>query len=278
MSDSAALAVRRQAAFFDLDKTIIAGSSTLALGMPLYRCGLLTRKLLARAAYARAVYRLRGADHDRMERMRSELTNLVRGWHAAEITRVIEQATPEAIGPLIYPEAVRLIEEHKAAGHEVWLVSSASDDIVRSVGELLGVTNVIATRMVVDQGRYTGDIEFYAYADQKADAIRELAARHGYQLADSYAYSDSITDQPMLAAVGRPYAVNPDRRLRTVAIRQGWPVMDFGRPKTARNPLTIDNRRVAALGALGAVALTGLFWARRGSGRQHARSVRDRRT
>lgn len=268
MTDSAAGQAPVQAAFFDLDKTLIAGSSTLALGMPLYRCGMVTRKLLLRAAYARGIYQFGGADHDKMERMRSELTNLVRGWDAAALVRVIEEAAPAAIGRLIYPEAVRLIEEHKAAGQDVWLVSSAGADIVRPVGALLGVSNVIATRMVVDEGLYTGEIEFYAYAEHKATAIRELAAERGYDLDQCSAYSDSITDQPMLQAVGRPFAVNPDRPLRSVALAQGWPIMDFGRPRAARRRLSGSGRRNAMIGALGVAAVTGLVWMRRGSGRQ----------
>ena len=110
------------------------------------------------------------------------------------------------------------------------LVSASGDEMVRPIGELLGVTDIIATRMVVEDGRYSGEIEFYAAGPGKVDAVKELAKRRGYDLADCYAYSDSITDVPLLESVGHPTAVNPDRGLRKVATERGWPVLEFRHP------------------------------------------------
>ncbi|MDP9240731.1 MAG: HAD-IB family hydrolase, partial [Actinomycetota bacterium] len=156
-----------------------------------------------------------------------------------------------------------LIEEHHAAGHDVVLVSSSGEEVVTAIGEMLGVDRVVATRMVEHEGRYTGEIEFYAYGPNKAEAIRELALAHGYDLAASYAYSDSSTDLPMLEAVGHPNAVNPDKALRRAAAARGWPILSFARPVRLRSRFSLRRATVpmvagAAVG-MGA-AIAGLAW------------------
>src|SRR5205085_2833133 len=116
--------------------------------------------------------------------------------------------------PLVYDEAVQLIEEHHAAGRDVVIVSSSGTDVVEPIGAMLGADRVVATRLEIVDGKYTGEIGYYAYAQEKANAILDLAEARGYDLAACYAYSDSSTDIPMLEVVGHPYAVNPDRELR----------------------------------------------------------------
>lgn len=274
---------RRSAAFFDLDKTILAGSSTLAFGRPLYENGFINRRLVVRSAYARCIFRLQGAGHRRMERMRSELSRLVRGWDVDRLRNVIGCSVQQAIVPMIYAEAAALIAEHRAAGRDVILVSSSGSDIVEPVGELLGIEDVIATRMVVDEGAYTGEIEFYAYAEAKAQVIHELAAERGYDLEECFGYSDSITDRPLLEAVGKPHAVNPDRALRKVAIASGWPILDFEAPVNSRGQAfrrtakTSGGRTLTVVAGLGAAAATALFWTRQGrtSGGSRRRRLRD---
>jgi hypothetical protein len=110
----------------------------------------------------------------------------------------------------------------------VVIVSTSGQEVVAPIGVLLGVSSVIATRMEVTDGRYTGQVEFYAYGEAKAEQVRVLAAERGYSLPHCYAYSDSVTDLPMLEVVGNPRAVNPDRALRRIAQRRGWPVLTFG--------------------------------------------------
>jgi phosphoserine phosphatase len=162
---------------------------------------------------------------------------------------------------------VDLFEEHRAAGREVVLVSSSGEEVVGPIGEMLGVDRVIATRMIVEEGRYTGDIAFYAYGENKRTAIAELSTAEGWDLADCYAYSDSATDVPMLEAVGHPFAVNPDKALRKAAAERDWPVLVFAKPVRARS------RRVpsapsspwayAGMTAVGGLALLAWFVARR---------------
>jgi HAD superfamily hydrolase (TIGR01490 family) len=216
------------AAFFDLDKTIISRSSTLAFGPSFYRYGLITRAEALRTAYAQLLFRLGGADHQRMERIRAAAGELCRGWPVDRVTDIVRRHLDETILPLVYADARRLIAAHGKAGQDVIIVSTSGQEMVRPIGDLLGASEVIATRMEVAEGRYTGQMEFWAYGEAKASRLRELAAMRGYQLSDCYAYSDSVTDLPMLEAVGHPRAVNPDRALRKIARERDWPVLAFG--------------------------------------------------
>ena len=250
----------RAAAFFDLDKTIIARSSSLAFGKPFYRGGLINRGAVLRSAYAQFVYLVGGADHDQMERMREYLQELCAGWPVDQVRAIVAETVHDLIDPTIYAEAVDLIAEHHSAGRDVVIVSSSGSEVVEPIGAMLGADHVIATRMVVEDGRYTGEIAFYAYGTHKADAIRELAQRQGHDLAESYAYSDSFTDLPMLETVAHPVAVNPDKPLRAEAKRREWPVLDFEIPVglRRRHP-ELPNKRVA-LATVGAAAAAGVVW------------------
>jgi len=215
------------AAFFDLDKTIISRSSTLAFGPSFYRHGLITRGEAVRTALAQLAFRVGGADHNRMERIRSQVGELCRGWSADRVSEIVRRHLHEIITPLVYSEARRLIAEHGRAGQDVIIVSTSGMEMVAPIGDLLGAREVIATRMAVADGCYTGEMEFWAYGEAKAIRVRELAMARGYRLADCYAYSDSVTDLPMLETVGHPRVVNPDRALRRIAHERHWPVLAF---------------------------------------------------
>lgn len=246
---------RRTAAFFDLDKTVIAKSSTLAFSRSFYQGGLISRRSVLRSSYAQFVYLVGGADHDQMERMRAYLSSLASGWDVQTVRDIVADTLHNIVEPLVYDEAVQLIEEHHAAGRDVVIVSSSGAEVVEPIGRMLGADRVVATRMVIEDGRYSGEIDFYAYAEHKATAIQELAESEGYDLEHSYAYSDSVTDEPMLAAVGHPYAVNPDRALRRTAAERGWPVLVFSKPVALRKRMAIGaNRQTLATVALGAGA------------------------
>jgi HAD superfamily hydrolase (TIGR01490 family) len=225
----------RAAAFFDLDKTVIAKSSTLAFSRPFYKGGLVNRRAVLKSSFAQFVYLLQGADEDSMDRMRDYLKTLCAGWPVETVNAIVAETLHDLIDPMVYAEAVALFDEHKAAGRDVVIVSSSGEEVVGPIGEMLGVDHVIATRMVVEDGRYTGEIAFYAYGEGKAEAIREMAAQRGYDLAQCWAYSDSFTDRPMLEAVGNPVAVNPDKALRRHAAEQGWRLREFKRPVRARS-------------------------------------------
>ena len=215
------------AAFFDLDKTVISRSSTLAFGPSFYRHGLITRGEALRTAVAQLAFRIGGADHDRMERIREQVGQLCQGWPADRVSEIVRRHLNETIVPLVYSEALRLIVEHGKAGQDVIIVSTSGLEMVAPIGDLLGARDVIATRMAVADGCYTGEMEFWAYGEAKAIRVRELASARGYRLSDCYAYSDSVTDLPMLETVGHPRVVNPDRALRRIARDRHWPVLAF---------------------------------------------------
>ncbi len=250
------------AAFFDLDKTVIATSSTLAFGRPFFHGGLINRRAILKASYAQFVYLIAGADADQMDRMRDQITQMCAGWEVQQVNDIVDETLFDIVDPLIYDEAADLIEQHRAAGRDIVIVSSSGEEVVAPVGAMVGADRVVATRMVVKDGRYTGEIAFYSYGENKAAAIRELSAAHGYDLAGSYAYSDSVTDLPMLEAVGHATAVNPDRALRRTAIERGWPILRFDRPVSVRSRLvTAGQSRPAVAGtAVGLGAAAGIAW------------------
>ncbi|MBZ5739099.1 HAD family hydrolase [Nocardioides mangrovi] len=255
------MASRPTAAFFDLDKTIIATSSTLAFSKPFQAGGLISRRAVLRSAYAQFVYLVGGADHDQMEKMRQFMSQLCTGWDVATVREIVADTLHNVVDPLVYDEAVSLIDEHHLAGRDVVIVSASGTEVVEPIAAMLGADHVIATRMEIVDGRYSGTIEYYAYAEEKARAIRELAEERGYDLAECFGYSDSVTDVPMLEAVGHPYAVNPDRDLRRAAGEHGWPVLVFTKPVALQSRVSLPPKQtLAALAVGGVVAVGGVLW------------------
>jgi len=252
------------AAFFDLDKTILAKSSSFAFARPFYREGLIGRSDVIRSAYAQFVYLASGADHDQMETMREYMSKLVTGWEVEKVQAIVGETLDDIVDPMVYEEAVLLIDEHKAAGRDVIIISSSGTDVVEPIGQRLGADLAIGTQVAIEGGEYTGEILFYAYGEGKAEAMRSLAEERGYDLADSYAYTDSHTDLPMLEVVGHPVAVNPDSELRRIAIEREWPINDFAKPVAMREQATKRQALAAGAGvALSAVALGITWYARR---------------
>ncbi len=229
-----------EAAFFDLDKTVIDRASIAAFGRPFLKGGLINRRLVARAAISQLIYLYFGADEERLGRVRESMLAVTKGWDRAQVRQIVRETMLQTMEPIMYAEALELMELHRAAGHRVYLVSASPEEIVLPLADLLGVDGAICSRGEVDeQGRYTGRMAFYAYGESKATAMRELAARTGIDLAASSAYSDSATDLPMLEAVGRPVAVNPDRALAKVAPRArlgGAQLHEADPPPRSRGP------------------------------------------
>jgi HAD superfamily hydrolase (TIGR01490 family) len=252
----------RPAAFFDLDKTIIAKSSVLAFSKPFQAGGLISRRAVLRSAYAQFLFMVGGADHDQVEKMRQFMSHLVAGWDVATVREIVADTLHNVVDPIVYDEAVRLIEQHHAAGRDVVIVSTSGSEVVEPIGAMLGADRVVATRLAEEDGRYTGEIDYYAYGEEKANAIRRLAEQRGYDLERSYGYSDSITDLPLLEAVGHPHAVNPDKELRKIAGARGWPVLVFVKPVAlqSRLPLPPPRPTLAALAVGGVVAVGAAVW------------------
>lgn len=246
----------RTAAFFDLDKTVIAKSSTLAFSKPFFDQGLISRRAVLKSSYAQFLFLMSGADHDQMDRMRSYVTSMCAGWDVEQIKSIVNETLHDIVDPLVFAEAADLIADHKLCGRDVVVVSASGEEIVAPIARALGATHAMATRMVVEDGKYTGDVAFYCFGEGKAQAIRELAAVEGYLLEHCYAYSDSITDLPMLEAVGHPTVVNPDRALRKESTSRGWPVLTFSRPVSLRDRIPApSSAAVATTAAVGVSAL-----------------------
>lgn len=240
-----------RAAFFDLDKTVIAKTSIGALGPEIHARGFIRRSTLVRGIGTQLWFMWFGADQNKMEKIRENLMGLTKGWDRDEVRTMVNETLTDVIEPLIYEEALEIIDHHKAAGDEVWIISSSPVEIVEPFAELLGITGAIGSRAEVDEeNRYTGRLEFYAQGEGKAVAIRELAEERGIDLAGSSAYSDSETDVYMLEAVGHPYAVNPDRPLAKIAHEREWPILIFEKPVKPK-----DRRRSTTPVLVGAVVL-----------------------
>ena len=253
-----------EAAFFDLDKTVIAKASMVAFGKPLYREGLISRRTLARALYGQLVYMHIGADEAKLERMRDSVLALTKGWEQAKVRSIVEETLDDVVEPIVYDEAIQLINEHKQAGRLVFIVSASPEEIVAPLSRYLGVDAYLATRSKIDdEGRYTGETDFYCYGPNKADAMRDIAEKEGISLADSYAYSDSATDLPMLEVVGHAVAVNPDRELLRAAREHEWEVKTFTRRVSLRDRVPMPTARsTTAAGSVVAVAAIGggVWW------------------
>ncbi len=247
----------RTAAFFDLDKTVIAKSSTLAFSKPFFDQGLINRRAVLKSTYAQFLFLMSGADHDQMDRMRNYVTKMCAGWDVEQVKTIVGETLHDIVDPLVFAEAANLIADHKLCGRDVVVVSASGEEIVAPIAKAVGASHAMATRMVVEEGKYTGEVAYYCYGEGKVEAIRELAAREGYALEHCYAYSDSVTDLPMLQAVGHPTVVNPDRGLRKEAVTRGWPVLTFSRPVPLRDRLPAPSG--AAVATTAAVGLTALF-------------------
>ncbi len=249
------------AAFFDLDKTIIARSSTMAFSRPFFHQGLINRRAVLKSSYAHFLFLLAGADSDQMERMRAHLTALCTGWEVRQVRAIVEETLHDVVDPLVYAEAAALIAEHTDQGHHVVVVSASGEEMVAPIAAMVGADLSVGTRMVEIDGLYTGEVEFYCYGEAKADAVRGLAEAHGYDLSRCYAYSDSVTDLPMLAEVGHPTAVNPDRALRREAVSRGWPVLTFSAPVSLRTRIPTASSSAVATAAVGlGAAAAGFTW------------------
>jgi HAD superfamily hydrolase (TIGR01490 family) len=259
-----------EAAFFDLDKTVIAKASMVAFSGPFHRAGLLSRRMLLRAAWGQLVYAQFGASPAKLAKLRDSVLRLTRGWDQAEISQIVEDTLVEVVEPIVFDEALDLIRQHREKGHKVFIVSASPEEIVAPLARYLGVDEAIATRAELDdRGRYTGKTQRYCYGPEKVVAIVEAAERDGIDLAASYAYSDSATDRPMLEAVGHPVVVNPDRDLLRAARANGWEVRRFAHRVPLRERVPMPGPRHAAVGggalalAVGAGFLARWWWERR---------------
>jgi HAD superfamily hydrolase (TIGR01490 family) len=220
------------AAFFDLDNTLIAGSSAFHFARAARRAGLITRRRLAADAWANVVFQLRGSTDEGTEALRNRISKSIEGVRQRDLMRLSPQVLA-GILPRVFPQTLEIAFEQQDAGRRVYIVTAAGHEVAEMLAYVLTLDGGIGSRSEVLDGIYTGrPAGPFTYRQGKAEAIRELAAREGIDLADSYAYSDSESDLPMLEAVGHPVVVNPDRHLTRIAKERGWPVLRFEKLRT----------------------------------------------
>jgi HAD superfamily hydrolase (TIGR01490 family) len=235
------------AAFFDLDRTLMAGSSGLYWARAARSAGLLTRRRMARYGWENVKFRLQGSTDRATDRVRREVGEMIAGRRVADLQRLAPKVLAGVL-PRLYPQMLEVAYAHQDAGRPVFICTAASQEMADMLAQVLGFDGALGVRSEIVDGRYTGRAAGpFTYREGKAQAMRELAAREGIDLDHSYAYSDSESDLPMLRAVGHPVAVNPDADLRRVARADGWEIMRFEQL----------GRRLKAAGAVVAAALVG---------------------
>jgi HAD superfamily hydrolase (TIGR01490 family) len=215
------------AAFFDLDRTLISRSSSLALAATFRRRALIGRRQLARAAVAQFVFSRFGAGQARVGQTADTAMTILRGLPVELMREIAAEAWEPVLKPLVYREALDLATSHVDRGERVYIASAALHEVVEEVSSQLGFDGAIASRAEVRDGVYTGRLERRLYGQAKADALVEVARAETLDLPSSTAYSDSHSDVPFLEVVGHPVVVNPDRELRRIAGERGWTVKLF---------------------------------------------------
>jgi HAD superfamily hydrolase (TIGR01490 family) len=215
------------AAFFDLDRTLMAGSSAYHFGRAMYKAGHLTRSQIARDAVEQVRFRLRGASDAAVNQLLARVQEGIKGHRVADLTRM----TPDMLAgilPRVYPQMLDVVRSHQDVGRPCYIATAASQPAAEKLSQALVMEGAIGTRWETDDGVYTGRLDGpFAYGEGKASALREFAAEHGIDLAQSWAYTDAASDLPMLEAVGHPVAVNPDAGLAEIARERGWEVLRF---------------------------------------------------
>jgi HAD superfamily hydrolase (TIGR01490 family) len=261
--------VPRAAAFFDLDKTLIEGSSAIDFARASYKRGLLSRREMAKGLWENLMFRLNGSTDQSTEILRAKVLDAIAGTRVIDLMRLGPDVLATLL-PRIYPEMLHEAWEHQDAGRPIYIVTAASQEMAESLAHVLGFDGGIGTRSEVKDGVYTGRPDGpLTYREGKPVAMREVAEREGIDLAESFAYSDSESDLPMLRCVGNPVVVNPDAELEGVARAEGWRIMRF-------DPLGRRIKIASGIVALAAGA-SAVGWGSARLQERHSRSARVRR-
>ena len=253
-----------RAAFFDLDKTLVPGSSLYLLARGLYERDFVRVRDLMHWAWGQFLFRASGKEQMEFSRsVQEQALSFVQGRHRDELIALGREIAEERILPRVYEDIARVIAQHREDGEETWLVTAAPHEFAGVIAESLGMTGALGTRVDLDEaGYYTGRMSGeLLHGPEKAKAVEALAAERNIELRDSSAYSDSKNDLPLLETVGRAHAVNPDHELRRIARTRGWPIHEL---RTRRRALLIGiPSTLAAAGLFGAGVLVGSWMTRR---------------
>lgn len=242
------------AAFFDLDRTLIAGSSAFVFARAARDAGFIRIQDFVLDAMKAMKFRFFGSTDNSSIEVRERILAAAGGIRQSDLVGLNEMVLPELLG-LIRPEARALLDQHHAAGRETWIVSASPIEIVEPLAHALGMTGGIGTVGEVENGVYTGKLAGpFCYGEGKAEAITTLAAQRGIDLANSWSYSDSMSDLPMMNLVGNAVAVNPDAELTSLSRQKGWPVVVFAQ----RSKMLIRRSTTATLAVSGMLLMYSL--------------------
>lgn len=239
----------KRAAFFDVDNTLIRGSTIYFLGRGMYQRGYFTKKDISRFVLANLRFRLTGKENkEEIARFQDAATNFIGGHRVKDIDAIAQEIYDEFVSPAIWQGTIEIAQKHLANGEEVWLITAAPEDMAVLIANRLGFTGALGSKAEIKDGTYTGAMAgALLHGKEKAIAVRDLAERTGLNLADCYAYSDSHNDLPLLQCIGHPSAINPDALLGLRAMAEGWPIHDFRRARFIGRALSPIVVRIAAL-------------------------------
>jgi HAD superfamily hydrolase (TIGR01490 family) len=237
------------AAFFDLDRTLISGSSAFVLGVAAWRAGLVPPRQFRRDAVGAVAFRFGGASDNTSTGVRDRILGAVKGIRVEDLVALNAEIVPKLLAK-VRPEAQALLDRHRHAGRATYIVSASPVELVEPLAKALGMTAGIGTVSDIADGVYTGELAGpFCYGPGKVEAIKDLANWENFDLGQCYAYSDSASDLPMLEAVGHPVAVNPDAKLERIARHNGWPIVVFSKRTKA-----VVRRTTKTLGTVGVAA------------------------
>lgn len=239
----------KRAAFFDVDNTLIRGSTIYFLGRGMYQRGYFTKKDISRFVLANLRFRLTGKENkEEIARFQKSATDFIGGHSVKDIEAIGQEIYDEYVSPAIWQGTIEIAQKHLSNNEEVWLVTAAPEDMAVLIAKRLGLTGALGSKAEIKDGAYTGAmLGALLHGKEKVFAVQDLAKRTGLNLAECYAYSDSHNDLPLLQCVGHPSAINPDAILGLRAMAEGWPIYDFRRARfigRAVSPLVV---RLAAL-------------------------------
>jgi HAD superfamily hydrolase (TIGR01490 family) len=240
----------KTAAFFDVDNTLIRGSTIYFLGRGMYQRGYFTKKDISRFVLANLRFRLTGKENkEEIARFQDAATNFIGGHNVKDIEAIAQQIYDEFVSPAMWQGTIDIAQSHIANGIEVYLVTAAPEDMATLIAKRLGLTGALGSKAEIQDGLYTGKMNgALLHGKEKAVAVRELAVKKGFNLADCFAYSDSNNDLPLLQCVGHPSAINPDALLGLRAMAEGWPIHDFRRARFVGRAISPIVVRIAAIG------------------------------
>ena len=239
----------KRAAFFDVDNTLIRGSTIYFLGRGMYQRGYFTKKDISRFVLANLRFRLTGKENkEEIARFQKSATDFIGGHSVKDIEAIGQEIYDEYVSPAIWQGTIEIAQKHLSSNEEVWLVTAAPEDMAVLIAKRLGLTGALGSKAEIKDGAYTGAmLGALLHGKEKVIAVQDLADRTGLNLAECYAYSDSHNDLPLLQCVGHPSAINPDAILGLRAMAEGWPIYDFRKARfigRAISPLVV---RLAAL-------------------------------